>query len=191
MAPALNNLCKKSCGKAWFLSVTYGVLPVIEVGNMKYAEEYSTTPLPADAVANRKYTVGLAAGLQIALLVIQFVSFVLYVPIFVVVKISGANVGARREATLAREILSSTRLNKFDFLLVPVIIGAFQNQMSYEASLGRYTFKELQWLRFVIMIFPMFCFSRSQSRGDMLQGHVAGKNFMRCSHEGACCGDMS
>ena len=23
----------------------------------------------------------------------------------------------------------------------------------------------------------------------MLQGHVAGKNFMRCSHEGACCGD--
>ena len=27
------------------------------------------------------------------------------------------------------------------------------------------------------------------TRGDMLQGHVAGKNFMRCSHEGACCGD--
>ena len=23
----------------------------------------------------------------------------------------------------------------------------------------------------------------------MLQGHVAGKNFMRCSQEGACCGD--
>ena len=23
----------------------------------------------------------------------------------------------------------------------------------------------------------------------MLQGHVAGKNFMRCSHEGSCCGD--
>ena len=23
----------------------------------------------------------------------------------------------------------------------------------------------------------------------MLQGHVAGKNFMRCSHEGARCGD--
>ena len=23
----------------------------------------------------------------------------------------------------------------------------------------------------------------------MLQGHVAGKNFLRCSHEGACCGD--
>ena len=23
----------------------------------------------------------------------------------------------------------------------------------------------------------------------MLQGHVAGKNLMRCSHEGACCGD--
>ena len=23
----------------------------------------------------------------------------------------------------------------------------------------------------------------------MLQGHVAGKNFMRCSDEGACCGD--
>ena len=23
----------------------------------------------------------------------------------------------------------------------------------------------------------------------MLQGHVAGKNFMRCSLEGACCGD--
>ena len=27
------------------------------------------------------------------------------------------------------------------------------------------------------------------TRGDMLQVHVAGKNFMRCSHEGACCGD--
>ena len=24
------------------------------------------------------------------------------------------------------------------------------------------------------------------TRGDMLQGHVAGKNFMRCSHEGTC-----
>ena len=23
----------------------------------------------------------------------------------------------------------------------------------------------------------------------MLQGHGAGNNFMRCSHEGACCGD--
>ena len=27
------------------------------------------------------------------------------------------------------------------------------------------------------------------TRGDMLQGHVTGKNFMRCSHEGVCCGD--
>ena len=27
------------------------------------------------------------------------------------------------------------------------------------------------------------------TQGDMLQRHVAGKNFMRCSLEGACCGD--
>ena len=27
------------------------------------------------------------------------------------------------------------------------------------------------------------------TRGDMLQGHVVGKNSMRCSHEDACCGD--
>ena len=26
------------------------------------------------------------------------------------------------------------------------------------------------------------------TRGDIFQGHVAGKNFTRCSHEGACCG---
>ena len=145
---------------SWILSVTFGVLPVFGVGNMKYTEVFSLTPLPADAASNEKYTVGLAAGLQIALLVIQFVSFVLYVPIFIVVKKSGANVGVRREATMARKI-ALLILTSLIFFTVPVIMAAFQNQIADKASMGRYTFVEFRWVRFLGMIFPMLSLSVS------------------------------
>ena len=145
---------------SWILSVTFGVLPVFEVGNMKYTEEYSVTPLPADAAANGNHTFRLAAGLQIALLMIQFVSFVLYVPIFAVVKKSGANVGVRREGTLAKKI-ALLIFTSLIFFTVPVIMAAFQNQIADKVSMGRYTFQEFQWLRFVGMMFPMFCLSLS------------------------------
>ena len=48
--------------------------------------------------------VGIAAGVGIVLIIIQLTSFLLYLPIFIVTKRSGANVGIKREAAIARKI---------------------------------------------------------------------------------------
>ena len=71
------------------LSVTFAVLPAFGVGHMTYVFFVFGIPLPTDE--QRK--VGIAAGVQLVLIIIQFTSFVLYLPIFIVAKRSGANVG--------------------------------------------------------------------------------------------------
>ena len=71
------------------LSVTFAVLPTFGVGHMTYGAYMFLTPLPTD----EHFKVGIAAGVQIVFIIIQLTSFFLYLPIFIVAKSSGANVG--------------------------------------------------------------------------------------------------
>ena len=92
---------------SWSLSLTFAVLPAFDVGHMIYNNYVDTIPLPADqkVIVNRKdkIAVGVAAGVKIVLIIIQLASFVFYLPIFIVAKRSGVNVGIRETQLLPRK----------------------------------------------------------------------------------------
>ena len=90
---------------SWSLSATFAVLPVFGIGGMTYTAWFGYTLLPTDRTDNSmKQRIGFAFGSQIALVILQLASFLLYVPIFIAAKKSGANVGVKREAAIARKI---------------------------------------------------------------------------------------
>ena len=116
---------------SWSFSLTFAVFPVFNVGHMSYSI-FGTTPLPADQLIylgdELKPTVGIATGSQIVLGIIQLTSFVLYLPIFIVSKRSGASVGIKREATIARKIALLVFTN-LSFFTIPVLLSVFQRQL--------------------------------------------------------------
>ena len=97
----------------WSLCVTFAVLPAFNVGRMTYISVSLT--LPTD---QQLFKVGIATGVQLVLIIIQLTSFFLYVPIFIVAKRSGGNVGIKREAAIAKKIALLLFLSFFFFFFL-------------------------------------------------------------------------
>ena len=154
---------------SWSLSATFAVLPVFGIGGMTYTTWFTFfTPLPSDQPTYEdgrfKQPFGFAFGSQIALVLLQLASFLLYVPIFIVAKKSGANVGVKREAAIARKIALLLCTNLI-FFTVPVVIGVFRIAalMERENNLNddwrSFTLGQVQWYRFLFHVFPVLCLS--------------------------------
>ena len=152
---------------SWSLSATFAVLPVFGIGGMTYTDWLSMTPLPSDEYTfdeDGRYNqpFGFAAGSQIALVILQLASFLLYVPIFIVAKKSGANVGVKREAAIARKIALLLCTNLI-FFTVPVVIGVFRSAAlaklnnNLEHDWRNFTLAETQWYVFVLDALQVLC----------------------------------
>ena len=133
------------------LSVTFAILPAFHVENMEYI--YGT-PLPND----QHSMVGIATGVQIVLIIIQLTSLVLYVPIFIVAKRSGANVGIKREAALAKKIVPLVVTNFF-FFTFPMLLGVFAIELLKSILHDNLTHSEEQWFLLLYFILPALCVS--------------------------------
>ena len=148
---------------SWSLSATFAVLPIFEIGGMTYTD--FSTPLPTDRTDDSmKQRIGFAAGSQIALVILQLASFLLYVPIFIVAKQSGANVGVKREAAIARKIALLLCTN-FIFFTIPVVVGVSQRAVYVEVVYSvtddwrSRALAEVQWTAFLLQICPVLCLS--------------------------------
>ena len=146
---------------SWSLSATFAVLPVFGIGGMTYTDLY--TLLPTDRTDDRmKQRIGFAVVSQIALVIFQLASFLLYVPIFIVAKQSGTNVGVKRESVIARRIALLLCTN-FIFFTIPVVVSvslhAEVNYYSFTAHLRSRALAEVQWIAFLLDIFPVLCLS--------------------------------
>ena len=151
---------------SWSLSATFAVLPVFRIGGMTYTDWLTTTPLPTDQSTfedgRYKQPFGFAAGSQIALVILQLASFLLYVTIFIVAKKSGANVGVKREAAIARKIALLLCTN-FIFFTVPVMMGVARGSAWAELNNNvnddwrSYTVAEGQWYNFIFDGLPVLC----------------------------------
>ena len=155
---------------SWSLSATFAVLPVFGIGGMTYTGPFSMTPLPSDGYrfedGRWNHSFGFAAGSVIALVLLQLASFLLYVPIFIVAKKSGANVGVKREAAIARKIALLLCTNLI-FFTVPVVIGIFRSAASAELHNNvnddwrSFTLAQVQWFEFIFDVLPVLCLSIS------------------------------
>ena len=153
---------------SWSLSATFAVLPVFGIGRMTYTDWRTTTSLPTDQMTRAKdgrykQPIGFAFGSQIALVILQLASFLLYVPIFIVAKQSGTNVGVKREVAIARKIALLLCTN-FIFFTVPVVVGVLRvavadlNHHEYEGWRS-FTLTDAQWYGFLFDILPVLCLS--------------------------------
>ena len=154
---------------SWSISATFAVLPVFGIGEMTYTDWFDSIPLPVDGrriddEGRWKHTVGFAAGSQIALVILQLASFLLYVPIFIVAKKSAANVGMKRETAIARKIALLICTNII-FFTAPVVIGVFQGAVLMNLlndtndDWRSRTLAKVQWTLFLLQVFPVLCFS--------------------------------
>ena len=147
---------------SWSLSATFAVVPIFGIGRMTYTDFF--TPLPIDRTDGYlKQRIGFAFGSQIALVILQLVSFLLYVPIFFVAKKSGTNVGVKREAAIARKIALLLCTN-FIFFTIPVVLGVSQRAIWEGVFVNSADWKnralsEVQWTLFVLEMFPVLCLS--------------------------------
>ena len=130
MRPSL-RITKRGAQVYLFISgiccAVFAVLPAFEVGRMSYNILIDVMPVPSDfrtGECDRMPEIRTAAAVQIALLIIQLVSLLLYLPIFLVARKSGANVGIKRETTIARKIALLVFTNLF-FFVIPMILGIF------------------------------------------------------------------
>ena len=153
---------------SWSLSATFAVLPVFRIGGMTYTTLFTMTPLPSDEPTFEdgrwKQPFGFAAGSMIALVLLQLTSFLFYVPIFIVAKKSGANVGVKREAAIARKIALLLCTNLI-FFTVPVVISTLRTAALAERGNNlnddwrSFTLGQVQWYRFLFDVFPVLCLS--------------------------------
>ena len=149
---------------SWSLSATFAVLPIFQIGGMTYTD--FSTPLPTDRTDDSmKQHIGFAFGSQIALVIFQLASFLLYVPIFLVVKKSGTNVGVKREAAIARKIALLLCTN-FTFFTFPVVVGVSQRAIWREVAFlsvidewRSHAFAQVQWTLSLLQTFPVLCLS--------------------------------
>ena len=115
------------------------------------------TPFPSD----QHLKVGIAADVQLVLIIIQLTSFVLYLPIFIVAKRSGANVGIKREAAIAKKIALLVFTNLI-FFIFPVVLAVFAAKLWLDVFMGEskwqdFTLTKAQWLLFVFSVLPVLC----------------------------------
>ena len=152
---------------SWSLSATVAVLPVFGIGGMAYSDWLGYTLLPTDItdIGRYKQRIGFAFGSQNALVILQLASFLLYVPIFIVAKKSGTNVGVKREAAIARKIALLLCTN-FIFFTIPVVVGVSQRAICIKMYFNPLsddwrsrTLAEVQWTLFPIENFPVLCLS--------------------------------
>ena len=150
---------------SWSLSATFAVLPIFQIGGMTYSD--LSTPLPTDITDDgMKQRIGFAFGSQITLVIFQLASFLLYVPIFIVAKKSGANVGVKREAAIARKIALLLCTN-FIFFTIPVVLGVSQRAIYVEVDFSSVldhgwrsrALAEVQWTLFLLDMFSVLCLS--------------------------------
>ena len=152
---------------SWSLSATFAVLPVFGIGRMTY-NDFTRTPLPTDKSTfedgSWKQPFSFAAGTQIALVLLHLAGFLLYVPIFIVAKRSGANVGVKREAAIARNIALLLCTNLI-FFAVPVVLNAFgpteMTDLNNDVAddWRSFTLAEVRWVSILTIIFPGMCLS--------------------------------
>ena len=154
---------------SWSLSATFAVLSVFGIGRMSYTDWWGYTLLPTDItdIGRLKQRIGFAFGSQIALVILQLASFLLYVPMFIVAKKSGANVGVKREAAIARKIALLLCTN-FIFFTIPVVVGVSQRAICIKMYFNPLSddwrsrkLAEVQWTLFLIEKFPVLCLSIS------------------------------
>ena len=146
---------------SWSLSVTFAVLPIFQIGGMTYTD--LSTPLPTDWTDDRtKQRIGFAFGSQIALVIFQLASFLLYVPIFIVAKQSGTNVGVKRESVIASEIALLLCTNLI-FFTIPVVVGVSQLAILVEVDFSSViadwrsrALAEVQWTFFLFETFQFY-----------------------------------
>ena len=122
---------------SWSLSVTYAVLPVFNVGMT-----YSKDEIPTD---EGNAPIGIARVTQILVVIIQLTSCALYIPIFIVAKRSGANVGIKREAAIAKKITLLVFTN-FIFFVVPAVFHIFRDELWHLQD--NKTLTQNQWIYF-------------------------------------------
>ena len=154
---------------SWSLSAIFAVLPVFGIGGMTYFTDLVyISPLPFDDSTfedgRLKQPFGFAAGSLIALVLLQLASFLLYVPIFVVAKKSGANVGVKREAAIARKIALLLCTNLI-FFTVPVVTSIFRSAALMELNNNlnddwrSFTLAQVQRYDFIFDFLPVLCLS--------------------------------
>ena len=86
------------------------------------------------------------------------------VPIFIVAKKSGANVGVKREAAIAKNIALLLCTNLILFA-VPVVLNAFGPTVMMDLNNGvtddwrSFTLADLRWVSILVIIFPVMCLS--------------------------------
>ena len=143
------------------LSVTFAVLPAFGVGHMTYDHSFMFgIPLPTDEL----FKVDIAAGVQLVLIIIQLTSFVLYLPIFIVAKRSGANVGIKRDAAIAKKIALVVFTNLI-FFTFPIVLGVFADELWHHNSIDSlftwqdFSLTKARWLVFVFSALPILCVS--------------------------------
>ena len=123
---------------SWSLSVAYALLPVFNVGYMTY----SKYAIPND---EGNAPIGIARVTHILVVIIQLTSCALYVPIFIVAKRSGANVGIKREAAIAKKITLLVFTNLF-FFVVPAVFHIFGDELWHLQD--NKTLTQNQWIHF-------------------------------------------
>ena len=157
------------CFSFFSLSVTFAVLPVFNVARMTYLPDsilgiLVPTGQWITVSGKGEIPVGIAAGVQLVLIIIQLTSFVLYLPISIVAKRSGTNVGIKREAAIAKKIALLVFTNLI-FFIFPVLISAFGERLwidlveSASNASRHHSLTTIQWLQFLFLVLPVLCVS--------------------------------
>ena len=137
---------------------------------MSYNVFLESVLLPFDysVVADGEYyyimvpEIRIAAAVQITLVIIQLISLLLYLPIFLVARKSGANVGIKRETTIARKIALLVFTNLL-FFAIPMILGIFAlsiwdvHGIAIEENWEESAFESYRWYLASQQTLPMLC----------------------------------
>ena len=155
---------------SWTCCAIFAILPALEVGGMSYNVFLDSMPLPSDysVIADHEYyyeqapEIRIAAAVQITLVIIQLISLLLYLPIFLVARKSGANVGIKRETTIARKIALLVFTNLL-FFTIPMILGIFAlaiwdvHGIEIEENWEESAFESYRWYLASSQSLPMLC----------------------------------
>ena len=153
---------------SWLFSLLFAIFPVFNVGGMTYLSLTMATPLPSDQFTLErgqvKLQTSMAAGIQIVLFIVQLVTLILHLSIFVAVKKSQVTVGVKREARTARKIALLV-LTNFVTFTIPMMFGVLQDDLWQNVFVAAFpkwhtlTLTDIQWVLFVLHALPALCFS--------------------------------
>ena len=145
---------------SWLVSLTFSILPVFNVGRMRYVDTYWTIPLPTDqAIRGKRYftiRIGTAAAVQVFLMAIQAISLLAYIPIFIVAKKSEGNFGIRNEARIAKKIFPLVFSNLV-FFTIPISLAVFDDKINSKLASRQRSLAEIQATTFLFTNMPVLC----------------------------------